>query len=151
VQEVLLSEATRGEGRRVLARHLRSAPPGRLPDTTVAELVDALLSPVRSGILVTRSDLVHAAQILLVQGSLRETGMVLRMGERRFVLRAMLNQDPAATLGWLTNLAHAEGQRHLELHRDLGEIASFWTDRADATASSLARSLDVLKYAESGT
>lgn len=55
VQEVLLSEATRGEGRRVLARHLRSAPPGRLPDTTVAELVDALLSPVRSGILVTRS------------------------------------------------------------------------------------------------
>ncbi|HET9001802.1 MAG TPA: molecular chaperone TorD family protein [bacterium] len=112
-----------------LPLHLRLAPP--LPDPRVdgAEaFTSGLLSPVRSGMVLTRADLARAAHSL-------ELG--LRMGERRFILAALLSQDPGGTLGWLAGEALAWVSRH-EAHQTVtGHVALFWAGRAAATAALL--------------
>ncbi len=138
LSEVLLSEAARLEGQRKLPLHLRSAPPFRISDASLEELVNGLLSPVRSGLVVTRHDLARVA---------RDRGLALRMGERRFVLRALLNQDPDAVLGWLGQQARTWVARHQELEGDTGPIASFWAERAKATAASMTETRATLRHA----
>lgn len=138
LSEVLLSEAARVEGQGKLPLHLRSAPPFGGFDASLEELVNALLSPVRSGLVVTRYDLARAA---------RDRGLASRMGERRFVLKAMLKQDPDAVLGWLSQQAGAWVVRHRELQGDTGPIASFWADRAEATAASMTETRATLRHA----
>jgi hypothetical protein len=131
----LLAEALRGEIETVgppdgLPIHLRRAPPLPDPRRDGGEaFVQALLSSVRSGIILTRADLARAA---------RELGLGLRMGERRFILRALLEQNPAETLGWLADEAQRCSQRHREPHRLLGGVAEYWADRAETTAALLA-------------
>lgn len=84
----------------------------------------SLLAPVRSGIIVTRSDLARAAADL---------GLGLRAGERRYALKALLSQDPAAVLGWLANNAREWEAMHQA--RDYAEdVARFWAERAHSTA-----------------
>jgi TorA maturation chaperone TorD len=109
---------------------LRVAPP--MPDPRASsgsgEFLAALLSPVRSGLVLTRSDLARAG---------RELGLGLRVGERRFILRAMLGQDPEVTLGWLAGEAAGWAQRHDRTASVAPELADFWIGRAAATASLL--------------
>jgi TorA maturation chaperone TorD len=106
---------------------LRVAPP--MPDPRASsessEFLAALLSPVRSGLVLTRSDLARAG---------RELGLGLRVGERRFILRAMLGQDPVITLGWLTDEAAAWVDRHDRAAAVVPEVAEFWIHRAKTTA-----------------
>jgi hypothetical protein len=55
-----------------------------------------------------------------------------RIGERRFALGAMLDQDPHATLGWLAGEADRWQQRHHD--RALGdEVTLWWAARAART------------------
>lgn len=136
--DVMLAEAARLERKSELPLHLRSAPPCGDLDASLEELINALLSPVRSGLLVTRYDLALAA---------RDMEVALRMGERRFVLKAMLNQDPDAVLGWLGQQARVWVVRHREWQGDIGPIASFWANRAEATAASMAETLATLRHA----
>ena len=100
-----------------LPLHLRVA-----PDLTSRDEVHVA---VKSGMLVVRDDLARAA---------RSLGLGLRHGERTYVLKALIAQDPAATLRWLGE----EARRWVELHRsmpeELGPIRDFWLGRAELSA-----------------
>jgi TorA maturation chaperone TorD len=113
-----------------LPLHLREAPP--ILDPREAEgddFLDALLSPVRSGFILVRSDLARA-------GSQLQLGV--RAGERRYVLKALLGQDDKATVQWLGGEAGRWAERHSAWAPATGPIADFWSSRATATANLLA-------------
>lgn len=126
LDEVLRSEAAEVGPPTELPLHLREAPP--LPDPRdgdTAAFLAGLLAPSRSGMIVLRDDLVSAC---------RELGLGLRIGERRFVLTSMLDQDPAATLQWLAGRARQAAGRDQTW---LGDVGAWWRDRAAATADLL--------------
>lgn len=109
--------------------HLARA--GALPDPRADagdDFVGALLTPVRAGMVVTRSALARAA---------RELGLALRIGERRYVLTNLLDQDPAAVLGWLARHAASASQRHAGELAWTGPSAPFWQRRAEVSAALL--------------
>jgi nitrate reductase delta subunit len=100
---------------------LREAPP---PSD---DLVDLLTTPVRSGLILTRKSLAQGAA---------QTGVGFRIGERRFALRAMLGQDPRATLAWLAG----EADRWQRRHRDrvpADDVTGWWAARAARTGQIL--------------
>jgi TorA maturation chaperone TorD len=116
-----------------LPLHLREAPEMADPRRDgAAAFVRALLSPVRSGMILTRADLVGAARAL---------GLAPRPVERRAALEMLLEQEAAAALGWLAAEASAWTARHrLEIHGAMAPLALFWQSRA-AAAADLLRSL----------
>lgn len=59
------------------------------------DLLSSLLAPIRSGFILTRSDLAGASRAL---------GIGSRLGERRFMLEAMLRQDPTGLAGRLCGI-----------------------------------------------
>jgi TorA maturation chaperone TorD len=80
-----------------LPAHLRDAP--GLPDPREGpprSFVDGLLAPVRSGLVLARADLARIA---------RDLDLGLRVGERAYLLRALLAQDGPATLQALADEA----------------------------------------------
>lgn len=110
-----------------LPLHLREAPP--LPEPAAGsadEFLEHLLAPVRTGFILTRSDLARCADDL---------GLGMRAGERRYVLRALLGQSAAPVLGWLAGLAETTLD---DLDGD-GPVAAFWADRARRSAALLRR------------
>lgn len=112
-----------------LPRHLRLAPPAAAPrDAGAEEFLQSLLSPVRSGLVLVRADLARAARV---------RGLALRMGERRFILRALLAQDPEWTLEWLAAEAASWASKHRAHAADTRGVARFWAERAEATAAAL--------------
>ena len=126
-----------------LPLHLREAPGLDAGDVESADgLMAALLAPVRSGMIVTRWDVARAA---------RELGLGLRAGERRFVIKALLDQDSAAVLDWLRR----EAEKHVGAHRAreavLGEIAGFWSVRANRTAETLRALLGAQEKVHAGS
>jgi len=102
---------------------LRQAPPAPQAQAGLGELTEALTIPVRSGMILTRRRLALGAG---------EAGVGHRIGERRFTLRAMLEQDPAATLRWLAREAGRWQQRHAARGaRD--DAGQWWAARAART------------------
>jgi hypothetical protein len=130
LREALLAEAAELGGPDRLPLHLREAP--SLPDGGEGRdaLVRGLLAPVRSGLIVTRSDLGAAA---------RDLGLGLRAGERSYALRALLDQDAPAVLDWFGRAAGTWALRHRAAERDLGPVAGFWRARAEATRDLVTR------------
>lgn len=115
-----------------LPLHLRLAPPLPDPRRDGADVfVQGLLSPVRSGVMLTRADLARAA---------RDLGLGLRMGERRFILTSLLAQDAESTLEWLAAEARRQASGHAAHEAVAGDVARFWADRA-AAAGTLLRDL----------
>jgi TorA maturation chaperone TorD len=109
-------------------RDVEALPDPRLPGdgaTPGEDFLRALLAPVRSGMILTRIDLSRAA---------RDLGLGARMGERLYILKALLGQDPAATLGWLADEARAWTARHRAVSGFAPAVTAFWTTRASATA-----------------
>lgn len=114
-----------------LPLHMRDAPPlddPRLEDlregSEDTDLLSQLLAPIRTGMVLTRADLARAA---------REVGVGARIGERRYVLAALVSQAADEVLAWLAD----EADRQAALHRGrtwTGDIAGFWSGRADSTA-----------------
>lgn len=108
---------------------LRASSP--LPDPRVAGgegFATALLSPVRSGVVLTRSDLARAG---------RDLGLGLRVGERAYILKAMFGQGAPETLAWLAEEARAWEGRHDRSGSIAPEVADFWMERARGTAGLL--------------
>jgi TorA maturation chaperone TorD len=101
--------------------HLRDVAelPGAGPD-----LVRALLAPARSGLLITRNDLMSAAAA---------TGLGARAGGREFTLRTLLDLDRPAISGWLAGHAAGWAKRHRADVAPLPRIAEYWLGRAQAT------------------
>jgi len=102
--------------------HLRLAAP--------AAGLDSVLAAGRSGMILTRADLVRAG---------RDLGLGLRQGERRFVLDSLLCQDAPAVLVWLG----AEARRSVVIQRampaTLRPVTQHWVARGEATATSFER------------
>ena len=124
--EALAAEAAAVDPPSTSALHLRDAPALPPDDAGSKELAEALLAPVRSGTILTRRDLAVAA---------RERRLGLRVGERAFVLRSMLEQDAVSTLGWLAVEADRWAAHHRRESSLLGHVARFWQSRAEATAA----------------
>ncbi|MCP3958474.1 MAG: hypothetical protein GY719_11530 [bacterium] len=132
LRQALAAEAGRLGHQERLSLHLRQAPALVDPRIGGSEgFLDSLLSPARSGLILVRDDLVRAA---------RECELAPRAGERRFVLKALLSQEPAATLGWIARECDGWATRHREQAELLGPAAHHWAGRARATAA-LAREL----------
>jgi hypothetical protein len=104
---------------------LRAAPALPGPPADLDALLATLLAPARTGFVVVRDDLERAAA---------ELGLGLRAGERRFALRGLLSQDPAAVLGWLA----AEARSQAAALPALPPITAWWATRADVGATWLA-------------
>lgn len=133
----LLAHALVEEARRVgpqerLPLALRVADGLPPPGNVAGDWVAALLAPVRSGLIVTRADLTRCA---------RGLDLGLRLGERAYILRALLEQDTRATVGWLADEADAAAVRHGSFATVLGEVGEFWRARAETTAGTLRATL----------
>jgi TorA maturation chaperone TorD len=113
-----------------LPLHLREAP--GLVDPRVGSTEDflrSLLAPARSGMILVRADLSRAA---------RELGIGTRIGERRFVLKSLFEQDARGALGWLGREADAWAGRHRTGREMFGEVAEAWETKAESTSKLLA-------------
>jgi TorA maturation chaperone TorD len=134
LQSALREEAVAAGEPEILPLHLREAPELEDPQRVGGRVfLDELLSPVRSGILLVRSDLERAAH---------ELELAVRIGERRFVLEALFGQDPALTLEWLAREAETWVERHRQRGPHLERISGFWADRAAATTALIHRLRD---------
>jgi hypothetical protein len=127
----LALEVCRGERCRLpepaaLPLALRAAPPPITPGSGLPDVLDAMVCPVRSGILLTHRNLSRAAV---------EIGVGYRRGERRFALKAMVEQDAGATLEWLGRAADRWAVRHAT--NDPTATGRWWATRAGATAAVL--------------
>ena len=129
--EVLAGEVEAcGPPRAELPTALALAPPP-LDAASRRGCVDALLAPLRSGMVLTRADLVRAGADL---------GLGVRRGERHFTLDALLDQDSSGVLGWLSRLAAEWVELHEQWHvGPLGPVGQWWAARARATAAVLER------------
>jgi Nitrate reductase delta subunit len=80
----------------------------------------------------------RAAPALIVGGEtgIDELELGSRLGERRTVLRTLLAQEPARTLGWLAAEAQRRAVRPAPFWFER-EISRFWTERAEAAAALL--------------
>jgi hypothetical protein len=92
------------------------------------DVLQAVLAPIRCGMIVTRADLARAARV---------TGLGLRAGERRFALDALLSQDAPAMCRWFQDEALTWVQRHLNRAAWLPAIAGDWSSRAQCAADLL--------------
>ena len=122
-------EAHRAAGPPALPLALRAAPaPIGRPENR-GQLLDALIASARSGVLLTREDLREAAAV---------AGLGYRVGERRYALGALLDQDAGAAVRWLAD--HA--RRWAVLHAAQQSIGGhdprhWWARRAACTAHTL--------------
>lgn len=84
------------------------------------DLVPYLLTPIRSGLLLTRTDLRRAASDL---------GLGTRIGERAFDLQSLLEQDGRSVIEWMAN----EAERQADLYASSSvapTIGAVWSCRA---------------------
>ncbi|MBA3767900.1 MAG: molecular chaperone TorD family protein [Acidobacteria bacterium] len=126
LMQALVAEAKAlGEQSR-LPLHLRDAPGLVDPRTgEVGDFLQSVLTPVRSGMILVRSDLSNAA---------RRLGLGLRLGERKYILKALFGQDGAAVLDWLAEEASRWAERHCGRRESLGAVAAVWEEKAVASA-----------------
>lgn len=129
----LLGEALAAEAARLgvpasLPRALRVAPGMPAVEEERDALVGAVLAPVRSGMLVSRRDLLRAGRRLGAPG---------RAGERRFALTSMLDTAPVEVLSWLSIEAASWERRHLAREPLYGEVSLWWAGRAASAAAQL--------------
>ena len=134
-------EADRGDhpgGRLPLA--LRVAPAPATEPGGMSDLLDMLTAPIRGGFVLTRRRLSAAGA---------GAGAGHRIGERRFTVRALLEQDPAGTVSWLAGEAARWSERHAaepagqdgpQRGRDI--VRAWWARRAGHTARILAAAAD---------
>jgi len=134
-RDALAFEVASGPPPAGLPSSLRDAPAPVTADAGPEELLDALVAPVRAGFVLTHASLRSAGEAV---------GVGVRRGERRFALRAMLDQSPSGTLDWLGAHARHWSRAHLANACLDGQCALWWARRASAMASvldALARSV----------
>ena len=94
----------------------------------VEEFLQSLLTTARSGMILVRSDLTRAA---------RRLGIGIRMGERKFMLKSLFEQDGGGVLNWLVEEACGWSERHHHDIEALGKTAEIWENRATSAAALL--------------
>ncbi|HEX6197639.1 MAG TPA: molecular chaperone TorD family protein [Jiangellaceae bacterium] len=127
LREALLAETAAvsdAGGSTPLPIHLRDQP----GNADRRDVIDELLAPARTGFILTRADLARAA---------RQHGLGVRLGDRRLMLRSLMEQDPPGTLRWLADHARSWAARSRTDETVAGPIAAYWTARAAQTAERL--------------
>jgi TorA maturation chaperone TorD len=122
LRDALLGEAAVVDPPPVTPLHLRDVP--ELPDTGSDGFVRAILTPVRSGLLITRHDLAAGAAAI---------GLAARAGGRAFILRALIDTGRPATFRWLCEQAAWWAARHQETDPSLPGISPHWLARAETS------------------
>lgn len=113
-----------------LPLHLREAASPVDPRADGADaFLGSLVAPVRSGFILTRSDLSRAARAL---------NLGTRAGERKFMLRALFEQDAGGIVAWLAREAEAWCGLCSESRASFGDVAAWWEERSRSTAALLA-------------
>jgi len=108
-----------------LPLHLREAPELADPKQEGGEaLLRSLLAPVCSGIVLVRADLHRAA---------RELELGVRLGERHFILEALMAQEAGDTLAWLEGECDLWINRHRQAEPVAGVITDYWISRVATT------------------
>ena len=92
------------------------------------DFLRSLLAPARSGMIITRRDLVRAGHRLQLG---------LRLGERRFILDTLFNQNPQSVTSWLAEEAARWRVRHGENRAAFGLIAEAWGEKTEKTLALL--------------
>ncbi|PYS48803.1 MAG: hypothetical protein DMF68_12055 [Acidobacteria bacterium] len=128
--KALMSEAIILGDQERLPLHLSEAPALVDPRSDGAEeFLQSLLTPVRCGMVVTRTDLARAA---------RELGLSLRMTERKVILKSLFAQDANRMLDWLIEEAATWILHHQSIQEGIySSLAKWWQQRADTTAALL--------------
>lgn len=128
--EGLLSERSLVSYDQPLPSALREAPQVLRVDTGLGDLLDSVVSPLQCGFVLTRASLRQAAA---------ELGLGLRAGERKFVLRSMIEQNSVATLGWLADEASRWESYYRALEKTVGtdRVLAWWADRCQRSAAIL--------------
>jgi TorA maturation chaperone TorD len=127
----LLAEASALGQQEELSLHLRAAYhliDPREESEDAGEFCQSVLTPARSGMILTRADLTKAGRKLAVG---------LRMGERKFILKALLAQDASAIFDWLIEEATLWTKRHQKHRETLCGISVAWEEKSMAAASLL--------------
>lgn len=132
LRDVFMLEAEATTRPAALPLHLRMAPDSSaLADAdTIDAAIQALLTPAATGIVLTRADLARAVAAL-------EAGLV--QNSRAFIVKHLLDQDAAATLDWLATEAYRQARARQHEQDALGDVATFWAERATKTARTLTR------------
>lgn len=100
------------------------------PRTDGAEsFLAGLLAPSRYGIVITDVDLHRCADVL---------GLGFRVGTRQFVLRNLMEQDPAGVLAWLSDQAAEVANRRRQSWWAHTRAGAHWCDIASANSELLA-------------
>jgi len=129
LEDALREEVSALGAQERLALHLREAPGVTDPRNEDHDgFVGALLSPVRSGMILARADLGRAG---------RELDLGTRAGERRLILKGLLEQNPARMLEWLRLEAASWAASHGLPDPLAPGIARFWRGKAEAAADLL--------------
>jgi TorA maturation chaperone TorD len=128
--DALTAEASTVGRQEGLPLHLREAAGLVDPrEGSVEDFLGSLLAPARSGMILVRADFSRAA---------REMKTGSRIGERRFVLKSLFEQDARDTLGWLGREADAWAGRHRAGRETFGEVARAWEAKAESASRLLA-------------
>lgn len=122
--KALLEEAKTVGEQETLSLHLREAHGLIDPrENDAGEFQQSILTPARFGGILTRADLTRAA---------RRLGIGLRIGERKFILKALFAQDALGIFDWLMDEAAAWRACHRQHHETLGATSRVWEERAEA-------------------
>ena len=97
----------------------------RAASASTEEFLQSLLAPARTGIILVREDLSRAA---------RRLNLGSRIGERRFVLRALFGQDARALLAWLADECEEWTARHRRHRRLFGAVGEAWEEKSERAA-----------------
>lgn len=111
-----------------LAPALVDAPPPLEPGFGPDDLLDSVTVPLRSGLILTHADIERAGH---------ELGLGVRRGERRYSLKAMLDQDAVSTVSWLAAQARLWSDAHREWAYLSPSSSSWWAQRARFSAEAL--------------
>lgn len=89
------------------------------------DLVEWLLAPAKSGLIIAQSDLTAIAQ---------EAGLGKRVGGRRFILKNLLDTDKAAVLGSIRVLAEHQSELYMS-HAETFTSLYTWSSKAHACST----------------
>ncbi|MEO6392788.1 MAG: molecular chaperone TorD family protein [Pyrinomonadaceae bacterium] len=121
---VLAQEAAKFGEPEQISSHLLDAPGVVDPrESAFSAFQDSLLASVRSGMILTRADLLTAA---------RQLNIGVRLGERKYILTALFEQDAPGMLEWLAAQAQIWVGRHQESSKTFGETSLYWEAKAAA-------------------